>query len=1296
MQIIEGGNALSEFKARSLRERLQQTSKKIQKFTARFYHFIDMDQALCLAESDHLKELLSYAPACPEIEGDYQVLVIPRQGTVSPWSSKATDIARNCLLEKVTRIERGILYQFALNETLEDKEQREVATLLHDRMTESVTFNLKQANELFTSNPARSLVHLDLGDEPKAVLLRANQEMGLALTEDEISYLIEHYRALGQAPTDVELMMFAQANSEHCRHKIFNASWVIDGLAKSDSLFAMIRETSRHSPENILSAYSDNAAVIHGHRIHRFMVDGKTDRYGYSAEKAHILMKVETHNHPTAISPYPGAATGSGGEIRDEGAVGRGGRPKAGLCGFSVSNLRLPDRLLPWEKAYGKPDRIVSPLEIMIEGPVGAASFNNEFGRPNILGYFRTLELDVSKAGDGSDVRGYHKPIMLAGGLGSVREPHVEKQKFPAGTPIAVLGGPAMLIGLGGGAASSMASGKSSEDLDYASVQRSNAEMQRRCQEVIERCIAHGDDNPILSIHDVGAGGLSNAVPELLDQAGLGGCFELRDIPSADSGMSPKEIWCNEAQERYVLAIEKSHLEEFIDICTRERCPHAIIGHSTGNRHLTLTDRQSDETPIDLPMQVLFGKTPRMQRRVSSHSMGRSEGPGGAIRIDEAVERVLQLPAVAAKNFLITIGDRTVTGLVARDPFVGPWQVAVADAAVTCSDYQGYAGEAMAIGERPLVALLSAPASGRLAVAEAITNLLCTDLQALGDIKLSANWMAAAGHPGADAELYAAVDAVARELCPALGIAIPVGKDSLSMKSLWQGKSTEMSVTAPLSLVISAFAPVHDVRNTLTPVINTAVGDSVLLLIDLGKSKNRLGGSALHQVYSRLGHTPADLDRPADLVNLFHALTELKRASLVHAYHDRSDGGLLVTLCEMSFASHVGLDVFLESMDSDPVAALFCEEPGAVIQVSGQNWRAVMSIIEKHDLAEDTHVIARLNDTDTISIRHGAQTVYRQGRTALQNWWMQTSHSIQRLRDHPQCAEQELDSILDDDNPGLSAQLTFGMGASADLPSIHPKLRPSVAILREQGINGQMEMAAAFEQAGFECTDVHMTDLISGRHTLEGFRCLVACGGFSYGDVLGAGGGWAKSILFNARLKEDFACFFEREDTLTLGVCNGCQMLAQLSELIPGANGWPTFTHNLSGQFEARLVMTEIMPSSSLFLQEMQGSCLPVVVAHAEGRAEFSTGHLDALLSQKMVSIRFVNNNLQPSDKYPYNPNGSLQGATGFCNHDGRVTIMMPHPERLFRSVQYSWRPRGWGEDGPWMQMFRNARKALD
>ena len=1295
MQIIEGGQALSEFRARNLRGQLQCISAKIEDFAARFYHFVDIDQALSPEESGRLATLLSYAPACPAIEGDFQVLAMPRRGTVSPWSSKATDIAQNCRLDKVARIERGILYTFALSEALEKKEQGEIVRHLHDRMTESIGFALQDAAPLFATHPEGALVHLELGEDPESVLSRANREMGLALAGEEIRYLVEHYRALEQVPTDVELMMFAQANSEHCRHKIFNAAWVIDDVSKEDTLFGMIRETSRHTPRNILSAYSDNAAVIRGHPASRFMVDPASGRYGYVEEDAHILMKVETHNHPTAISPYPGAATGSGGEIRDEGAVGRGGRPKAGLCGFSVSNLRLPGSLQPWEKEYGKPERIVTPLEIMIEGPVGAASFNNEFGRPNILGYFRTLELDVSEAGDGTNVRGYHKPIMLAGGLGNVRAPHVEKREFPQGTPVVVLGGPAMLIGLGGGAASSMASGKSTEDLDYASVQRSNAEMQRRCQEVIEHCTARGPDNPILSIHDVGAGGLSNAVPELLDQAGLGGRFELRDIPSADDGMSPREIWCNEAQERYVLAVDSGRLDEFVGICTRERCPYAVIGHATPEPVLILTDRLSGETPIHLPMHVLLGKTPGMERQVAAGPLAQSKPPDRTVSMDEAAARILQLPAVASKNFLITIGDRTVTGMVARDPLVGPWQVGVADAAVTCSDFRGYAGEAMAIGERPLVALLSAPASGRLAVAEAVTNLLCTDVEDLGDIKLSANWMAAAGHPGADAELYATVEAVARELCPALGIAIPVGKDSLSMKSLWEGHGGEKSVTAPLSLIVSAFVPVSDVRKTLTPVIDTAIEGSVLLFVDLGKSKNRLGGSALCQVYSRLGEEPADLDDPQDLVHLFHAIKDLKRAGLVHAYHDRSDGGLFVTLCEMSFVSHVGLDIALDALGSDAVSSLFCEELGAVIQVREQDRKEVLSVMAKYHLDQHTHVIARLNTVDAITITCNDRTIYQAERVALQKLWMQPSHAIQRLRDNPECADQELDSILDPDNPGLSVQLSFELPDHGSLPSVNTGVRPSVAILREQGVNGHMEMAAAFERAGFECIDVHMTDLIAGRHDLGSFQCLVACGGFSYGDVLGAGGGWAKTILFNDRLKEAFARFFEREDILALGVCNGCQMLAQLAELVPGAGNWPRFAHNASGQFEARLVMAEIMPSPSLFLQGMQGSHLPVAVAHAEGRAEFPADALDALIQQELVPIRFVDNTLQPAEKYPYNPNGSPGGVTAFCNEDGRTTIMMPHPERLFRSVQYSWRPKGWGENGPWMQMFHNARKAL-
>lgn len=1296
MLTIEGGNALSDFRIQQFHRQLQNSSQKVESFTAKFYHFIHSDRDLNGEELNRLKALLGHVPASTNTKEDFLILVTPRVGTISPWSSKSTDIAHNCGLQNIERIERGTLYRFSLTNSLNQEEKSSIADLLHDRMTESVCFDLNAAKSLFTEESRRELVYVDGNKNPKQTLLQANQEMGLALAEDEIDYLIKNYQKLGCSPTDVELMMFAQANSEHCRHKIFNAAWSIDDQQQPYSLFGMIQNTYTHSPENILSAYSDNAAVIHGHHATRFHANSKNNQYEYLSEEVHVLMKVETHNHPTAISPYPGAATGSGGEIRDEGAVGKGGRPKAGLCGFSVSNLQLPNKVQPWEINYGKPERIVTPLEIMLEGPVGAASFNNEFGRPNILGYFRTFEIDTSETGDGSSVRGYHKPIMLAGGLGNVRTPHIKKQKFPDGTPIVVLGGPAMLIGLGGGAASSMASGKSAEDLDYASVQRSNAEMQRRCQEVIEQCITHGEDSPILSIHDVGAGGLSNAVPELIHDANQGGQFELRNIPNDEIGMSPKEIWCNESQERYVLAIEKEKLDTFVKICQRERCPYAVLGNSTAEQQLKLTDQYFNTSPIDIPMDVLLGKTPKMLRDVSSISRHNANFSVSQISIQEAVERVLQLPTVAAKNFLITIGDRTVTGLVARDPLVGPWQVAVADVAVTCSDYQGYTGEAMAIGERAPVALLSGPASGRMAISEAITNILAADVAQLSDIKLSANWMAAAGHPGEDAELYATVYAIAQELCPKLNIAIPVGKDSLSMKSVWQEGVNEKSVTAPLSLIITAFSPVNDVRKTLTPVIDRDIEDAQLVLIDLGSKKNRLGGSALCQVYSKLGDEPADLDSAEDLVNFFNAVAALKQASLIHAYHDRSDGGLFATICEMCFASHVGLDINLDELGSDPIAVLFAEELGAVIQISSKDEQKVLSIMAKHDLADNTHIIGELNDADEIAITYNDKIFYQQARVQLQKLWMQTSYSIQTLRDNPECAKQELESILDTNNPGLSANPAFNIADDISLPFINSGNRPKIAILREQGVNGHMEMAAAFDRAGFVSIDVHMTDLIDERHNLDEFQGLAACGGFSYGDVLGAGGGWAKSILFNSKLKDAFASFFSRSDVFALGVCNGCQMLSQLSDLIPGADHWPTFIRNDSEQFEARLVMVEVMESPSILFTDMQGSTLPIAVAHGEGKANLSDESLGYLSQHNLISMQYLNNNLQVAENHPFNPNGSPLGATAFCNQDGRFTIMMPHPERLFRSVQYSWQPKDWQEDGPWLRMFRNARLAIN
>lgn len=1309
MLIIDGGHALSQFRTESLQRQIDSISANVGGFSAKFVHFIKASDDLDVEQRSKLEALLSYTSAAapvyiPTPSSDLQILITPRFGTISPWSSKATDIARNCGLKNVERIERGTLFDFSLKGKAEQNEINQIAHLLHDRMTESVSFGLEAARSLFVEEAKRELAVVNLSENAKDELLRANEEMGLALADDEIDYLIEKYGQLGRSPTDVELMMFAQANSEHCRHKIFNASWVIDGQAKEQTLFGMIRNTYKHSPDNILSAYSDNAAVMVGHAATRFYADPVTHQYQFNDEEVHILMKVETHNHPTAISPFPGAATGSGGEIRDEGAVGRGSKPKAGLCGFSVSNLHLPGKLQPWEFDYGKPERIVSALDIMKEGPIGAASFNNEFGRPNLLGYFRTFELDASEQHDCSDVRGYHKPIMIAGGLGNVKKEHVLKEKFPENTPIVVLGGPAMLIGLGGGAASSMASGTSSEDLDFSSVQRGNPEMQRRCQEVIELCVVRGKESPIISIHDVGAGGLSNALPELIHDADMGGMFEIRNIPNAEPGMSPKEIWCNEAQERYVLAINKLQLEEFKALCERERCPYAVVGHSTKEQKLVLSDSAYNNNPIDMPMDVLLGKTPKMTREVGSINASAKAFNTTEVDLDDAINRVLQLPSVASKSFLITIGDRTVTGMVTRDQFVGPWQIPVADVAVTCSDYKGYTGEAMSMGERTPVALLSGPASGRMSICEAITNILASDVKKLSDIRLSANWMSPAGHTGEDANLFATVQAVGEELCPDLGIVIPVGKDSLSMKSVWEESNQEgiksKSVTAPLSLIISAFAAVEDVRKTLTPQLNLELENSCLLLIDLGLKKNRMGGSALAQTFSQTGDTPPDLDNTTLIKSLFAAITELKAESLIHAYHDRSDGGLLACLCEMSFAAHVGIDINLDDLvnslgddrGNDIIASLFSEELGAVIQIDAENLGKAESILAKYDLASISHVVGKPNNNNTINISHKNEVIYEKPWSELLGLWCSTSHAIQSLRDNPSCADQEFESLTDVNNPGLSAKLSFDINEDISAANISSGARPKIAVLREQGVNGHMEMAAAFDHAGFNAVDVHMTDLIEKRQKLDAFQGLVACGGFSYGDVLGAGGGWAKSILFNSYLKDEFASYFANPDIFALGVCNGCQMISQLKEIIPGAEHWPEFVQNTSEQFEARLVMVEIKASASILLSEMQGSTLPVAVAHGEGKAELSEASLQYLVKNNQIALKYINNNLQNTEIYPFNPNGSPQGSTGFCNQDGRITIMMPHPERLFRAVQYSWRPKEWVDNGPWMRMFRNAR----
>jgi phosphoribosylformylglycinamidine synthase len=1289
MLILRGAPAFSEFRLQKLRDRLQSATGLPLDPYAEYFHFVEVEQELSTADQAVLERILRYGPALAAHEPQGSLLVVtPRPGTISPWSSKATDIAHNCGLDTVTRIERGIAF-YLDGAPLTEQQLGQAVALLHDRMTEAVFYDLEDAVVLFSHAEPKPMGCVDVINGGREALLNANTELGLALSNDEVDYLVESFQSLQRNPTDVELMMFAQANSEHCRHKIFNADWVIDGQRQDKSLFKMIRNTTDCSPDNVLSAYKDNAAVMQGNEGYRFYPDPQSGVYGEHNEKIHILMKVETHNHPTAISPDPGAATGSGGEIRDEGATGTGSKPKAGLCGFSVSNLRIPAAVQPWEIDYGKPSRIVSALDIMLEGPIGAAAFNNEFGRPNLCGYFRTYEQEVP-ACNGVELRGYHKPIMLAGGLGNIREEHIEKGEFPVGSPLVVLGGPAMLIGLGGGAASSMASGASAEDLDFASVQRANPEMERRCQEVIDRCWMRGAENPILFIHDVGAGGLTNALPELVHDGARGGKFELRMVPNDDPGMSPMEIWCNEAQERYVLAIAADRLEEFKAICERERCPYAVVGEATDEEHLLLGDGHFDNNPIDMPLALLFGKPPRMLRDVHHAPFHKPELELDDIDLKEAALRVLRLPTVANKTFLISIGDRSITGMVARDQMVGPWQVPVADVAVTLADYEGYAGEAMAMGERTPLALLDAPASGRMAIGEAITNIAAAGIEKIGDIKLSANWMAAAGHEGEDARLYETVKAVGMELCPALGIAIPVGKDSMSMKTLWSHNNQQREMAAPLSLIISAFAPVTDCRRTLTPQLRTDLGDTDLILVDLGKGHYRLGASALAQVYQQLGHHGPDLQDAELLKHFFNVIQELNQDGLLLAYHDRSDGGLLVTLLEMAFAGRAGVDVNIAGLGDSDTAVLFSEELGAVLQVLHTDTDDVMNELSKAGLGQYSSVIGTATRKQKIRIHHSGKELINGSRADFQQAWSETTRHMQALRDNPQCADEEFARIAVEDDPGLSVLLSFDHNEDIAAPYIEG-VRPRMAILREQGVNGQVEMAAAFHKAGFECVDVHMSDILSGRVTLEQFKGLVACGGFSYGDVLGAGEGWAKSILFNNRARDQFETFFSRDDSFALGICNGCQMLSNLRELIPGTEHWPHFVRNRSEQFEARVVMTEVQPGNSILLQGMAGSRLPIVVAHGEGRAEFAN---EAALNSVAEStcLRYIETNGEIASAYPANPNGSPQGIAGLTSADGRVTIMMPHPERVIRAVQNSWHPDDWDEDAPWMRLFRNAR----
>jgi phosphoribosylformylglycinamidine synthase len=1288
-----GAPALSQFRLDQLLRALKAEEPRVQALASRWMHFVDASRLLTESELEVLGKLLTYGARAPdalrEVPSGARILVTPRVGTESPWSSKATDIVHVCGLRAVTRVERGTVYFIESTSPLDQADLHKLAAHLHDRMTESIWTDSLEPNGLFHAAAPRGLRQVVLGEHGREALARANQQWGLALSSQEIDYLVQAFGKLGRDPTDVELMMFAQANSEHCRHKIFNAQFIIDGKPMPLSLFAMIRATHARNSDGVLSAYRDNAAVIVGANATRFSPDPLTQRYCGAKEPIDILMKVETHNHPTAISPFPGAATGAGGEIRDEGATGIGAKPKAGLTGFSVSNLKIPGMIQPWEVDFGKPDRIASALDIMIAAPIGAASFNNEFGRPNTCGYFRVFEQQTAQ-GEGAAIRGYHKPIMVAGGLGSVRRQNVEKKDVVVGAPLIVLGGPAMLIGLGGGAASSVGSGQSSSELDFASVQRGNAEIQRRAQEVIDRCVALGDANPILLIHDVGAGGLSNALPEAIAHSHRGGRIDLRKIPSAESELSPMEIWCNEAQERYVLALVPGTVEQFKALCERERCPFAVVGEITADGLLKVSDPLLHAVPVDMPIDVLLGKAPRVTRDVQSVVNSSSSLSTDGIALSDSLDRLLNLPTIADKSFLITIGDRTVSGLISRDQMVGPWQVPVADVAVSLSSYEEYSGEAMAMGERAPVAVLNAPASGRLAVAEAIANVMASDILRLDDIRLSANWMAACGEPGEDAELYATVRAVS-ELCTALRITIPVGKDSLSMKTTWREAGSERSVLAPVSLIVSAFAPVRDVRATLTPELNLTL-PSRLLLIDLGAGKNRLGGSCWAQVHLKRGGIPADLDSPQLVSAMFSALREMKDQGLALAYHDRSDGGLLVTLLEMAFAAHCGLRVDLGRVD-DIVAAAFAEEPGAVIQVPAARAAEAQLILKRHGLAALTRDVGEPTPGAQVQVSANGGGVYSGSRVALHRRWSEVSFRIQALRDNPDCAREEYSRLEDADDPGLHAALSYDPSEDVAAPFIRRGVRPAIAILREQGVNSQVEMAAVFTRSGFDSYDVHMTDILAGRVHLSRFHGLVACGGFSYGDVLGAGEGWAKSILFNARARQEFIAFFERNATFTLGVCNGCQMLSALKELIPGAKMWPRFVRNRSEQYEARLSLVRVPQSNSVLFAGMHGSVLPIAVAHGEGRAEFDPGvNTAALLGERLATLQYVDHRDRPTQVYPFNPNGSESGLAGLCSTDGRVTSLMPHPERVFRSVQNSWVAKEWAEDGGWMRLFRNAR----
>lgn len=1296
---LNGARALSDFRAARVLAALQRVSSNIEAVSGRFVHFVHASRELTKAEEERLASLLTYGDAAEDVRADLAFMVVPRLGTISPWASKATDIVKNCGIEGVLRVERGTVYSLALKAPLTEEEAAQAAGVLHDRMTESVVARDFPAENLFVELEGRPMATVALVEEGRPALERANVEMGLALSPDEIDYLTDAFTKIGRNPTDVELMMFAQANSEHCRHKIFNARWTVDGEEREETLFGMIRRTHKMAPQGTITAYADNAAIFEGAEVTRlYPRPGSGNEFGRVFERkdemTHTVFKVETHNHPTAISPFPGASTGSGGEIRDEGATGRGARPKAGLCGFTTSNLNLPELPQGFENdsdtvtgektdaKYGAPSRIATPLSIMTEGPLGGAAFNNEFGRPNILGYFRTFEANI-----GGTRYGYHKPIMLAGGIGNIRDDQTKKDVPPAGSLLIVLGGPGMRIGLGGGAASSMTTGSNSEALDFDSVQRGNPEMERRAQEVIDRCWSMGDENPIIAIHDIGAGGLSNAMPELADLSGKGATFDLSKVPVEESGMSPLEIWCNESQERYVIALDAAKIDIFRDFCERERCPFAVLGTITEEADLKLT--RPEETPaVDMPMEVLLGKAPRMHRDVAHVETKLSAFKSEGLDLAKAVTDVLRHPTVGSKSFLITIGDRSVGGLVSRDQMVGPWQVPVADCGVTTLGFETNRGEAMSMGERTPIAVIDAAAASRMAVGEALTNIAAADVK-LPEVKLSLNWMAACGAKGEDAKLFDAVKG-ASDFCVALGISVPVGKDSLSMRTAWEDNGEKKSVTSPVSLIASAAAPVGDVTLTLTPELRKI--PSVLVLADLGCGRARMGGSILAQVAQRFGDTAPDCEDPAMLARFMGALRTLVNEGAVVAYHDRADGGLAATASEMMFASRLGVKLDLTSLtkDADVFAALFNEELGGLMQVPAEKAARVAEVMREAGLASVCHFVGEVVDDDALTISANGAELARLDRADLQKAWTEVSWQIARGRDNPACADSEFARIERKEDTGLFAKTTFDVNEDVAAPMILTGVRPKIAILREQGVNSQTEMAAAFTRAGFDAYDVHMTDLLTGRADLAEFTGLACCGGFSYGDVLGAGGGWAKTILHNDRMVEMFRTFFNREDTFGLGICNGCQMMSHLRDLIPGASHWPEFVRNTSEQFEARLVNVEVLESPSIFFAGMAGSVMPVVNSHGEGRVQFLRPEDAALVK---AAARFVDPCGNPTEVYPYNPNGSKGGLTSVTTEDGRFTIMMPHPERSHRAQQLSWHPAEWTDASGWMRMFRNARK---